>query len=66
MLTACAWRDTLAGAPPVVTGIRMLLGGWLGIGRVTVGMARQGYDPSSPAHRRRRLACDVLPSGPGR
>jgi hypothetical protein len=40
MLTACAWRDTTAGAPPVVAGLRQFLGGWLGIGRIVVGLAR--------------------------
>jgi hypothetical protein len=44
MLTACAWRDSPAGAKPIVAGLRQFFGGWLGIGRVTVGMARQGYD----------------------
>jgi hypothetical protein len=44
MLTACAWRDTPAGAPPLITGLRQFFGGWLGLGRVTLGMARQGYD----------------------
>jgi hypothetical protein len=35
----------LAGRPaPVVVGLRTFLGGWLGIGRVVVGMARQSYD----------------------
>lgn len=44
MLTACAWRDSPAGPAPVVAGLRTFLGGWLGIGRILVGMARQGYD----------------------
>jgi hypothetical protein len=44
MLTACAWRDSPAGAPPVVAGLRQVLGGWLGIGRIVVGMARQSCD----------------------
>jgi hypothetical protein len=44
MLTACAWRDFPAGAPPVVAGLCTFLGGSLGIGRIVVGMARQGYD----------------------
>jgi hypothetical protein len=35
----------LAGRPaPVVAALRTFLGGWLGIGRIIVGMARQGYD----------------------
>jgi hypothetical protein len=34
MLTVCAWRDSPAGAPPVVAGLRTFLGGWLGIGRI--------------------------------
>jgi hypothetical protein len=44
MLTACAWRDTPACATSVIAGLRQCLGGWLGIGRIVVGMARQGYD----------------------
>jgi hypothetical protein len=48
MLTACAWRDTPAGPTPVVAAPRTFLRGWLGLGRVAVGMARQSYDSSSP------------------
>ena len=44
MLTACAWRDTPGSPAPVVAGLRAFLGGWLGIGRIVVGMARQDYD----------------------
>jgi hypothetical protein len=44
MLTACAWRDTPTGAPPIVAGLRQFLGGWLGVGRITAGMAWQQYD----------------------
>jgi hypothetical protein len=44
MLTACAWRDAPTGPAPVVAGLRTFLGGWLGIGRIVVGMARQSYD----------------------
>jgi hypothetical protein len=44
MLTTCAWRETRAGPAPVVAGLRQFLGGWLGIGRIVVGMARQSYD----------------------
>jgi hypothetical protein len=44
LLTACAWRDSPGGPSPVAAGIRGFLGGWLGIGRIVVGMARQGYD----------------------
>jgi hypothetical protein len=28
----------------VVTALRTFLGGWLGIGRIVVGIARQSYD----------------------
>jgi hypothetical protein len=41
-LTACAWRDETAG--PAVTVRSSFLGGWLGIGRIIVGMARQSYN----------------------
>jgi hypothetical protein len=44
MLTACAWRDAPTGPTPVVAGLRTFLGGWLGIGRIVVGMARESYD----------------------
>ena len=44
MLTACAWRAAPAGPAPVVAGLRQFLGGWLGIGRIVVGMARHSYD----------------------
>jgi hypothetical protein len=44
MLTACAWRNSPAGPALVVAGLRTFLGGWLGIGRIVVGMARQSYD----------------------
>jgi hypothetical protein len=44
MLTACAWPATPAGPASVVTGPRTFLSGWLGIGRIAVGMARQSYD----------------------
>jgi hypothetical protein len=44
MLTACASRDAPTGPTPVVAGLRQFLGGWLGIGRMVLGMARQSYD----------------------
>jgi hypothetical protein len=44
MLTACLGPNTSRGAPAGVTGLRTFLGGWLGIGRIVVGMARQSYD----------------------
>jgi hypothetical protein len=44
MLTAYAWRDPPAGPTPVVASLRTFLGGWLGIRRIVVGMARQSYD----------------------
>ena len=50
MLSACAWRDSPAGAPPVVAGLRTFLGGWLDIWRpprttpaTTGGPARAGW-----------------------
>jgi hypothetical protein len=43
-LTACAWRDAPSGPARVVAGLRTFLGGWLGIGRIVVGMARRSYD----------------------
>jgi hypothetical protein len=44
MLTACAWRDSPAGPAPVVASLHPFLGGWLGVGRIVVGMARQSDD----------------------
>jgi hypothetical protein len=46
MLIACAWRDTPAGPTLVVAGLRQFLGGWLGIGRVVVGMAARATTSS--------------------
>jgi hypothetical protein len=40
-LLACRYPSR---EPPVVIGARLLLGGWPGIGRIAVGMARQGFD----------------------
>jgi hypothetical protein len=60
MLTACAWRDSPPVPPPVVAGLRTFLGGWLGIGRIVVGMARQSYDLQLTRHGEH-----ALPGGPG-
>lgn len=40
-LLACRYPSQ---EPPIVAGARLLLGGWAGIGRIVVGMARQGFD----------------------
>jgi hypothetical protein len=37
--TACAWRDTPAGAPPIVTGLRQFHLGRLGVGHKAFGLA---------------------------
>jgi hypothetical protein len=44
MLTALAFRYPPGREPPVIAGLRQWLGGWPGIGRIEVGMARQGFD----------------------
>jgi hypothetical protein len=44
MLTALGWRYPAGAEPPVIAGVRRLLDGWLGVGRIVTGMARQGYD----------------------
>jgi hypothetical protein len=65
VLAAYAWRDTPAGTPPAVTSRRTFLAGWLGVGRIAIGMARQKLRPPVHLLRRRGLAGDVLPGGPG-
>jgi hypothetical protein len=47
MLPACAWRDARAGPTAVVAAHRTFLGGWLGIGRIVVGMAPRATTSSS-------------------
>ena len=44
MLTTLGYRYASGREPAVITGIRLYLGGWSGIGRVVAGMARQQYD----------------------
>lgn len=44
MLTALDFRYTPAPESPVIAALRQWLGGWPGLGRIVVGMARQGYD----------------------
>jgi hypothetical protein len=65
MLTACAWRDAPAGPAPVVAGLRQFLGGWLGIGRIVVGMARQGYDLQLTRYGEEGWRATFYPAGRG-
>jgi hypothetical protein len=65
MLTACAWRDTPTGPTPVVAGLRTFLGGWLGIGRVVVGMARQSYDLQLTRYGEEGWRATFYPAGRG-
>ncbi len=44
MLVLLACRYPPGEEPLVISGVRRLLGGWPGIGRIVIGMARQGYD----------------------
>jgi hypothetical protein len=65
MLTACAWRGTPAGPAPVVAGLRQFLGGWLGIGRIVVGMARQSYDLQLTRYGEEGWRATFYPAGRG-
>ena len=65
MLTACAWRDSPAGPTPVVAGLRTFLGGWPGVGRIAVGMARQGYDLQLTRYGEEGWRATFYPAGPG-
>jgi hypothetical protein len=44
MLTALDYRYPPGREPALIAGLRAWLHGWPGIGRITAGMARQGYD----------------------
>jgi len=44
MLTALGVRYPPGREPPLIAALRQWLGGWPGIGRITAGMARQGYN----------------------
>jgi hypothetical protein len=44
MLTALTFRYPNGREPTLIPALRAWLSGWPGIGRITVGMARQGYD----------------------
>jgi hypothetical protein len=65
MLTACAWRDAPGGPPRVVAGLRIFLGGWLGIGRIVVGMARQSYDLQLTRYGQEGWRATFYPAGRG-
>jgi hypothetical protein len=65
MLTACAWREAPAGPTPVVAGLRTFLGGWLGIGRIVVGMARQSYDLQLTRYGEEGWRATFYPAGRG-
>ena len=44
MLTALTFRYPSGREPALIPGLRAWFSGWPGIGRITVGMARQGFD----------------------
>jgi len=44
MLTTLGFRYAPGREPAVIAGIRQYLGGWVGVGRIEAGMARQGFD----------------------
>jgi hypothetical protein len=64
MLTACAWHDAPAGPAPVVAALRTFLGGWLGIGRIVVGMARQSYELQLTRYGEEGWRATFYPAGP--
>jgi hypothetical protein len=45
-LTALQFRYPPGAEPDLITWLKRWLGGWPGIGRITTGMARHGYDLS--------------------
>jgi hypothetical protein len=65
MLSACAWRESPAGPPPVVAALRAFCGGWLGIGRIVVGMARQSYDLQLTRYGEEGWRATFYPAGRG-
>ena len=44
MLTVLDYREPPGGAPALPRALRRWLGGWRGIGRIVIGMSRQGFD----------------------
>ena len=44
MLTVLDYREPPGSAPALPRALRRWLGGWRGIGRIVIGMSRQGYD----------------------
>jgi hypothetical protein len=44
MLTVLGFREPPGGGPALPRALGQWLGGWRGIGRIVVGMSRQGYD----------------------
>jgi hypothetical protein len=44
MLTTIGFRYAPGREPAVIAGIRQYRGGWVGVGRIEAGMARQGFD----------------------
>jgi hypothetical protein len=44
MLTVLAFREPPGRGRPLPRALHRWLGGWPGIGRVVIGMSRQGYD----------------------
>ena len=44
MLTVLTFRYPGGHEPALIPALRSWLSGWPGIGRITLGMARQGYD----------------------
>ena len=52
-------------APPLVAGLRTFLGGWLGIGRIVVGMARQRYDLQLTRYGEEGWRATFYPAGRG-
>jgi hypothetical protein len=65
MLTVLACRYPPGVEPLVITGVRRLLAGWPGLGRITAGMARQEYDLQLKRYGQEGWRATFYPAGIG-
>jgi hypothetical protein len=63
MLTALSWRYPRGAEPSVVAALRAWLSGWPGIGRIALGMARQGCDLQLTRYGREGWRATFYPAG---
>jgi hypothetical protein len=63
MLAATRFQYPPGGEPEAVRLLRGWLDGWLGIGRIAVGMARQGYDLQLTRYDREGWRATFYPEG---